>query len=324
MPDFDIITVGRVNFDLYAQETGVEFSDVRGWDAMIGGCPTNVALAGARLGLRTAPFTAVGEDLVGDWVLASLRREGVDTQLVSRKREGHTSLALRAQIAPEHPLAFFRHDPADIYLTLEDADAVPIEQARAILISADALARGSTADATRALIAAARTKVTTYLDLDLRTVNWRDLENYAATVSEVIDDVDVIVGTEEEFCALLRMEPADASDTVSAILERLTNQPGRVVIVKQGERGATVFVEGRTHHVESYVVTEASTVGAGDTFAAGLIYSRLAGHDWTDACQFACACAAITVSRFGCSAGFPRRDEVDTFLSSYVANTVEE
>ncbi len=324
MSDLDIITVGRVNFDLYAQETGVEFSDVRGWDAMIGGCPTNVALAGARLGLRTAPFTAVGEDLIGDWVLASLRREGVDTQWVSRKREGHTSLALRAQIAPEHPLAFYRHDPADIYLTLDDADAVPIERARAVLISADALARGTTADTTRAVIAAARSKVTTYLDLDLRTVNWRDLENYAVTVSGVIDDIDVIVGTVEEFCALLRMEPADASDSVSVIFEKLSHQPGRVVIVKQGECGATVCVEDRTVHVESYAVTEASTVGAGDTFAAGLICSRLAGHDWTEACQFACACAAITVSRFGCSAGFPRREEVDTFLSTFVDSTVEE
>lgn len=290
---------------------------------MIGGCPTNVALAGARLGLRTAPFTAVGEDLVGDWVLAALRREGVDTRLVSRKREGHTSLALRAQLAPDHPLAFFRHDPADIYLTLDDANAVPLERTRTLMISADAFARGSTADATRALVTAARNKVPTYLDLDLRTVNWRDLDSYAVTVSAVIDDVDVIVGTQEEFCALLRIEPTDTRDAISTIVESLSNRPSRVVIVKQGAHGASAFVEGRSHRIESYVVTEASTVGAGDTFAAGLISSRLAGHEWADACQFACACAAITVSRFGCSVGFPRRDEVDNFLSSYPVTMVE-
>ncbi len=316
MPDVDIITVGRVNFDLYAQETGVEFTDVRGWDAMVGGCPANVALAGARLGLRTAPFTAVGEDLVGDWTLAALRREGVDTQLVLRKPEGHTSLALRAQVAPDHPLAFFRQNPADIHLSVSDAQSVPIENARALLISADAFARGTTADATRVLLARAHSKVTTYLDLDLREVNWRNLDDYAATVAPLLDDVDVVVGTEEEFGATLRIPPADAVDAVGAIVERLSARPSRVFIVKQGARGATLLRDGAARRIAGYEVTEASTVGAGDTFAAGLMYARLAGRPWIEACQFACACAAITVSRFGCSAGFPRREEVEHFLAS--------
>ena len=316
MLDVDIITVGRVNFDLYAQETGVEFSAVRGWDAMVGGCPTNVALAGARLGLHTAPFTAVGDDLVGDWTLASLRREGVDTQLILRKPDGHTSLALRAQVAPDHPLAFFRQNPADIHLSIDDAELVPIENARAFLVSADAFARGSTADATRALVARSRSKVTTYLDLDLREVNWRNLDDYAATVTRVLDDVDVVIGTEEEFNAMFQLTPVGTENTVLSIIEKLLSRESQVFIVKQGARGATLLLNSTSHRIANYEVTEASTVGAGDTFAAGLIYARLADRPWIEACQFACACAAITVSRFGCSAGFPRLEEVENFLAS--------
>ena len=61
--------------------------------------------------------------------LASLKREGVDTAFVARKAGPHTSFALRAQLPPDHPLVFFRHDPADIHLSVIDAAALPIDQA---------------------------------------------------------------------------------------------------------------------------------------------------------------------------------------------------
>jgi len=304
--------------DLYAQQAGVAFNAVNGWDAMVGGSPTNVALAGARLGLRTAVFTAVGDDLVGDWVMRSLQNEGVETRFVARKRGLHTSLALRAQLPPDHPLAFYRHDPADIYLTATEAAAVPVDRARALLVSADALARGSTPEACWSLIAAAQdsTRVT-YLDLDLRDVNWPDLDVYATTVAEVVDHVDVVLGTEAEFSTLLRLGPESSRSTVSVVRERPARRPGQVSIVKQGERGATVVSGGQALFVDCFPVTEASSIGAGDSFAAGLIRTRLSGADWPSACEFATACAAITVSRLGCSSGFPCADEVEHFLETH-------
>ena len=67
--NYDVRTVDRVNMDLFAQDTGAEFADVTGFDAAIGDSPTDVAMAASRLGLRTVPFTAVGTDTVGDFVL---------------------------------------------------------------------------------------------------------------------------------------------------------------------------------------------------------------------------------------------------------------
>lgn len=323
MVDLDLITVGRVNLDLYAQQPGVEFTEVRGWDAMVGGSPTNVAIAATRLGLRAAAFTAVGADPVGNWVVQSLQRERVDTRFVALKRGPHTSLALRAQLPPDHELAFYRHDPADIHLTVAEARALPLPQTQALLVSADALARGSTREACRALIAAAdATAGTTYFDLDLREVNWSGPDAYATTVDQVLDDVDVVLGTEEEFLALLRLESSsDESTAVQAVRSTFPRRAGQVIVVKQGDRGATALTESRVLRIDGYRVTEASSIGAGDSFAAGLIHSRLAGRDWSDACQFASACAAITVSRLGCSSGFPQRPEVDAFLETHTLTT---
>ncbi len=315
MPSLDLITVGRVNLDLYAQERGVEFSEVRGWDAMVGGSPTNVAIAASRLGLRTAIFTAVGVDLVGDWVLAALRREGVDTTYIARKHGPHTSLALRAQRPPDHPLAFFRHDPADVHLTAADAATLPVQQARAVLISADACARGTTPAVCEPIVAAARAAgATTFLDLDLREVNWSDMEAYARTVRDLVARFDVILGTEEEFATLL--EAGDPSAVPSLLLQRRSEWPG-VHIIKQGSRGATALVADETLRFGGFPVREASSVGAGDSFAAGLIHARLTGLDWNAAGEFASATAAIVVSRPGCSAGFPYPHEVERFLDDH-------
>lgn len=322
MPELDLITVGRVNLDLYAQQTGLPFGGVLGWDAMIGGSPTNVALAITRLGRSAAPFTAVGEDPVGDWILEALAREGVQTQFVSRKRGPHTSLALRAQNAPEHTLAFYRHDPADIHLSAAEASAIPVDGPAALLVSADALARGSTADVCRALAVArtGRRDHPTYLDLDLRPSNWPDLQTYARTVMPLLEDVGVVLGNEAEYAALLGLSERDPA-LVDRVRDRLGGAAGHTFIVKHGDRGATVLTGAALHAVPAFEVVEASSVGAGDSFAAGLIDARLAGAEWPAATRFASACAAITASRFGCSVGFPHRHEVAAFLEARPAQS---
>jgi 5-dehydro-2-deoxygluconokinase len=284
---------------------------------MVGGSPTNAALAAARLGVRAGLVSAVGDDLVGEWVLSALGRAGVQTRYVSRKRGPHTSLALRAEVPPEHPLVFYRQDPADIHLTVLDTASAPVEDARAVLVSADALSRGPMAIASISILCRARAgrKAAVYLDLDLREVSWPDLRAYAGTVEVVLDHLDVILGTESEFAALLGGEAGiEAGDLESRLRELVSSRPGLVAILKRGEQGATVISASQTIHVPARSVNEVSSVGAGDSFAAGLIAARIDGAGWEQAALFASACAAITVSRQGCSDGFPRREEVEELL----------
>jgi 5-dehydro-2-deoxygluconokinase len=322
-----LLTLGRANLDLYAQQPGVAFADVSGWDAMVGGSPVNVALAAAKLQLKAAVLTAVGDDLVGDWVLRALRRQRVGTRFVVRKSGPHTSLALRAQVRPDHPLAFYRHDPADIHLTPEDVAVAPLEEVPAVLVSADALARGTMVETCRTVMARARAGAATlYLDLDLRDVSWPSGEAYAAAVEPAALEADVVIGNSDEFATLLGVGArADHATIAAAAHDRLVAGAGRVVIVKHGDEGATVFAGGRDAlTIPAFEVTEASSVGAGDSFAAGVIRARLNDADWDSAARFGSACAAITVSRYGCSSGFPRLEDTVRFLRNRQAGVTTE
>ena len=73
---YDLLTVGRVSMDLFAQNVGAPFEQVTGFDTSVGGSPVNIAIGASRLGLTVATLTAVGEDRVGDFVLRYLQDQG--------------------------------------------------------------------------------------------------------------------------------------------------------------------------------------------------------------------------------------------------------
>src|SRR5512143_787627 len=96
---YDILTMGRSSIDLYANEIGAPFTEIRSFAAYVGGCPTNISVGTRRLGLRAAVLTAVGEDPVGDFILSFLEREGVTTSFIARKA-GHRTSAVILGIEP--------------------------------------------------------------------------------------------------------------------------------------------------------------------------------------------------------------------------------
>jgi 5-dehydro-2-deoxygluconokinase len=324
----DVITVGRVNMDLYSRDVGVPFEQIGSFDAMVGGSPTNIAIACSRLGLHATAFTAVGDDRVGQFVLHNLRREGVDTSYVAVKSGKLTSLALLGNQPPnEFPLSFYREDPADIHLTVDEASALPIGQARVVLLSGDAFARGSCVEAARRCAEIARRSgVSTVMDLDLRPATWDHPAAYGLAIRSVLPLVDVLLGTEEELVAALlsRPERVVAGESVSeeehgrlgATLTTLLEETDmQAVVVKRGADGVTVLTPSERIEVASFPVDVVNTVGAGDAFAAGLLRSRLLGLSWEDAARFAGACGALEVTRHGCSLVFPTETEVLTFIA---------
>src|SRR4030095_4011679 len=116
---------------LYAHEIGRAMTEVRSFDAYVGGCPTNVSVGTRRLGLRSVLLTAVGDDQVGDFVTAFLQREGVDTRFIPRKHGRRTSAVLLTIQPPDRfPLTFYRDNCADRFLTIDDVERAPISQSR--------------------------------------------------------------------------------------------------------------------------------------------------------------------------------------------------
>lgn len=326
---YDLITVGRVNMDLFSQKVGAEFADIPGFDTAIGGSPSNIAVATSRLGLESIAFTAVGDDRVGDFVLRYLGDDGVITDFIPRKAGKLTSLALLGVQPPDRfPLAFYRDDPADIHLTVDDAALLPITQTRAVLLSGNAFSRGTCVEAARSVAeAAGAAGLTVFMDLDLRPTDWSHPRAFGLTLRTVMPFVDVLIGTEEEFFALLSPEPEPAMsgatldpeghDQLETLIAELM-EAGVVatIVLKRGARGAEVIGDATRLEIPGFPVEVVNTVGAGDAFASGLIWSRLQGWDWYQSGRFANACGALVVTRHGCAAAFPRHQEVIDFAES--------
>src|SRR5436853_529731 len=181
--EFDLLAVGRSSIDLYANEVGAPFTEIKSFAAYVGGCPTNISVGTRRLGLRAAALTAVGQDPVGDFILNFLEREGVVTRFIPRKLDHRTSAVILGIEPPDKfPLVYYRDNCADIEPTIDDVLAAPIAESRALLISGTGLSREPSRSAT--LFAAEQAKshgATVFLDLDFRPDQWHDARAYGVT-----------------------------------------------------------------------------------------------------------------------------------------------
>ena len=136
----DLITVGRVSMDLFALDIGADFHDITAFETGVGGSPVNIAIGSSRLGLRSIAFTAVGDDEVGRFVRQFLRAEGVNTDYIATIADTRTGMAVVGVQPPDSfPLLFYRENPADIHLSLDDAFVLPLSQTRALSLSGTAL-----------------------------------------------------------------------------------------------------------------------------------------------------------------------------------------
>ena len=314
---FDLITLGRSSIDLYSNDVGAPFEEITSFAAYVGGSPTNIAVGARRLGLRVALLTAVGRDKVGDFLLHFLNREGVDTRFVPVKEGKRTSAVLLGIEKDRFPLVYYRDNCADMALTIDDVAAAPVGEAGALEISATALyAEPSRSAAFFAAEQAARAGVTVYLDLDFRADQWHDPRAFGLAVRALLPLVTVAFGTEEEINAAMLTDPADIEirdqqisapiihgDVGANIAAMLARRPGpEALLVKRGGEGCSVCLEdGTVMPVPGFPVEVMNVLGAGDAFAAGVIYGRTKGWDWYRSARMGNACGAIVVTRHGCA-----------------------
>src|SRR5688500_5873280 len=105
--------MGRVSVDLYPEQVGVRLAEVRSFAKSLGGSPTNVAVAAARLGRRAAVITKVGRDGFGEYVLEALAGFGVDARWVRTDPNLRTPLVFCEVHPPDRfPLLFYREPKA--------------------------------------------------------------------------------------------------------------------------------------------------------------------------------------------------------------------
>lgn len=299
-----LLTVGRINLDFYVSEQGVHLRDARSFVASVGGSPTNIAIVAQRLGVDAAVLTATGDDLAGDLARRQLSDTNVDVRWVHTIAGAPTSMAILAQPHPdEGERQFFRSSPADSLMLPVHTEGLPWDGLDLLLLSGDAMAGGTTPSLVPGLVATARSHgVAVWWDLDLRPSSWASLDAYGAAVEPVLAHADVVIGTEEEFAALLGLHHPPRSRLVDAICELGLPR----VALKLGPDGIMLITLGAVEAIApSRSTSPVCTVGGGDATAGALVAARLNGWTWKDALELAMRVAGYTVEQPYCSDGFP-------------------
>ena len=328
MKTLDVITIGRSSVDLYGSQIGGRLEDMGSFAKYIGGSPTNIACGTARLGLKSAVITRVGDEHMGRFIREQLAREGVDTRGVATDTERLTALViLGIRDEEQFPLIFYRENCADMALSEEDIDEGFIAEARSVLATGTHLSNPRSAAAVlKALELARKHGAQTALDIDYRPNLWgvaghgdgesRFVESAAVTakLQATLHLFDLIVGTEEEFHIA-----GGSTDTVEA-LRNVRAVSGATLVCKRGAKGAVAFEgaipdsldDGQTG--PGFPIEVFNVLGAGDGFFSGLMKGWLDGADWPTALKYANACGAFAVSRHGCTPAYPSLTELEFFL----------
>src|SRR5256886_16946647 len=110
MPEpFEVLTMGRIGVDLYPQQVGVGLDEVESFGKYLGGSASNVAVAAARYGRRSAVITRTGEDPFGTFLHKALRGYGVDDRFVTPAKGLPTPVTFCELFPPDDfPLYFYR------------------------------------------------------------------------------------------------------------------------------------------------------------------------------------------------------------------------
>ena len=322
---FDLACLGRLAVDLYAQQLGARLEDVSSFAKYLGGSSANIAFGVARLGLRAAMVSRVGDEQMGRFLTETLNREGCDTsqvQIDPRRLTGLVLLGLKDR--DTFPLLFYRENCADMALDAAGINEAFIADCRALLITGTHLSAPTVRAACTAALGYARQhRVLRVLDIDYRPVLWgltkrgeganRFVANAEVTarLQAMLPAFDLLIGTEEEFL-IAGGVPGD----LLASLRAVRGVCAAALVVKLGAAGCC-FIPGaipariedaRTVHGERVDVM--NVLGAGDAFAAGLMTGFLQGQDFEEAARLANACGAIVVSRHACAPAMPTPAEL--------------
>jgi 5-dehydro-2-deoxygluconokinase len=307
----EVLTVGRVSVDLYPEQIGVPLADVRTFRKMLGGSPTNVAVAAARLGRRAAVVTKVGDDPFGDYVRRALAGFGVDASRVGTHPSLRTPLAFCEIFPPDRfPLLFYRAPKApDLELAADDLDAGEAAGVPLLWTTGTGLSEEPSRSTTLATLARRGRRPLTVHDLDYRAVFWPSPDEAARWNREAVSHATVVVGNAAEVAVTLGEElPAERA---AQALRRLGPE---LAVVKLGEEGVLGASRGQTVVVPPVQVEVVNGLGAGDGFGGALCHGLLAGWPLERTLRFANAAGALVASRLGCADDMPTLAEVEGLL----------
>ena len=312
----DLLTIGRVGVDLYPLQTG-PLKSVRSFEKFLGGTATNVAVAAARLGHRTAVLTKVGPDAFGAYVREALAGFGVDASYVGVEPDLLTPVVFCELDPPEDPpLLFYRLPIApDLRLTNDDVPWAVVRDVPVLWVTGTGVSV-EPARSTQLAVLAERGRPApesgrhTVLDLDWRAMFWPSPDEARAEYDAMLDSVTVVVGNRDEVeVAVGTREPHAAADL-------LLDRGVELALVKMGSEGVLVATPDQRSVVAPHPVDVVCGLGAGDAFGGTLVHGLLSGWDPLRIAAHANAAGALVASRLACADAMPSIEELDALVSS--------
>ncbi len=328
---FDLITFGRSSIDLYSQNIGADFIDIKGFDAFVGGSPLNIAVGARRLGASATLITALGNDKIGDFIMNFLEKEKINTTAICRVDNARTSAVVLGIEPPDRfPLVYYRENAADSQVTIDQVIAAEIETYRVLEISGTALnIEPSRSAVFYAVEVAGDSQTDVILDIDFRADQWKDIRSFGLMIRALLPKVKIAIGTEEEILAATlqsadqvrikhqQISAPEITGDIELSIQKILRSGPEILIVKRGAKGASIYYkDGRQEDVPGYPVEILNVLGAGDAFASGFIYGYLQGWDFFKSCRMGNASGAWVVQKPGCANDMPYHDELMEFISS--------
>ncbi|RYY87387.1 MAG: carbohydrate kinase [Comamonadaceae bacterium] len=306
-----------------AGEALIDFTCTSGlsFEGHEGGALTNSAIAAARLGQSTGFITQLSTDLFGERLLRHLEGNGVDTRFVLRS-DAPSTLAFVERLPTTNRYAFYTHGTADTLWAPMELPALP-DSCRYLHFGSISLLAEPASSRITELVESHRGRRIVLFDPNVRPSLIPDMAAYRARVPRWVASCDLLKFSDED-CAFLApgMSLAQAA---AFFLERAPNGP-RAVVVTRGGEGATLYRPGRAAvDVSPPRVKVVDTIGAGDTFAAGLSVglleqgveraeqlTELSDECWREVLRLAATAAALNCTREGCDP--PTRAELRAAL----------
>ena len=310
--NLDLITVGRISVDLFAEQINTSFTQPQTFHKSIGGSPTNVAVATARLGHTSAIITKVGIDPLGQYVVKKLQEFGVNTNFVKVAESGLTPVVLASQDPPEDPKIIFHRQPSapDTQLTLSDIDSETLLAAKIFWVSACALSSGETAKSAIKWLEMRERRAESIIDLDYRPSFWPNVAAARAATQEAISHCTIAIGNIAECQVALGIsDPQAAADD-------LLNRGVRLAIVKMGGDGVLLATKEERIVIEPLSIKLVCGLGAGDAFGGALVHGLLSGWSLKQIGEFANAAGAYLASELMCSDAMPTMEVLNGFIKT--------
>ena len=306
----ELLTVGRISIDLYCDQVGADWAAARSFSKAVGGSPTNVAIAAARLGHAAAVFTKVGGDPFGEVAIGELRDFGVDVRFVGTEPDLLTPLAFAVLDPPEEPQLLFRREPPapDLQLRRGEVDEATAREVPVLWISGGALSAEPSAGTVEGLLSVRERRRHTILDLDYRPSFWDSRQHASARIGAAVDAATIAVGNRAE-CGV-----AVGSDEPHEAARRLLARGVELAIVKLGGDGVLLADADGEQLLAPPAIEVLCGLGAGDAFGGALCHGLLSGWPHARAVAFANAAGGIVASRLLCSQAMPYESEVQALV----------